>query len=143
MTFTIVRWCDADGNYCTEDELDAKVSELAMKSGKTEDEVRNEFEEVEIELEVEYDGEWVEEEIGAEASEYGDDDGWVYEVEEIESAIDKDGADWNDELTDEERDDLIAKCEANPPSRRAKRQRRAVEYDEENTGYDDDDEMTF
>ena len=143
MTFTIARWCDADGNYCTDDELDAKVAELAIERGKTEDEVRGEFEEVEIELEVEYDGEWVEEEIGADVSEYGD-DGGVYEVEEIESAIDKDGAEWRDELTEDEMGELIAKCESNPPPRRRpRRPRRAVEYDEENTGYDDDDEMTF
>jgi len=73
-----------------------------------------EFEEEEIELEVGFDGEWVDEGIGGTEywGGYSTHHDWCYEVEELDSAVDtQDGRDWLDHLTEEERDRIKRECE--------------------------------
>lgn len=94
--------------YKCDGALYATIEELEQDGLKVED-----AEEIEIDLDVEFDGEWVDEGIGG--YEYwgirGNDVQWCYEVEDIESAIDKDKKDWKDDLTSEELADIIAACE--------------------------------
>lgn len=87
--------------------LYATIEELEQDGLKVED-----AEEIEIDLDVEFDGEWVDEGIGG--YEYwgmrGNDVRWCYEVEDIENAMDSSGKDWKDDLTSEELADIIERC---------------------------------
>jgi hypothetical protein len=100
----IYRFKDNAGNLYTENE----VMDFILAGYQEED-----FEEIEIEVEVEFDGEWRDEGIGE--YEYwgirGRDVCWCYEVDELDSVMDKDGKDWSDELTDDEYKSIVEECE--------------------------------
>ncbi len=103
-SFTIKRYKDADGNLLTEKERNEKLQNGSANESS--------FEEIEIELVVEYNGKWVDEGIGW--YEYwgckGNDVHWVYEVEDFESATDDEYEEWKDRLTDEEIEAIIEHC---------------------------------
>lgn len=98
---TILRYKHSDKFYVAKEELEKNGINL------------EDAEEVEIELEVEFDGGWIDDGIGP--YEYwgalGNDVQRSYEVEDIDSALDEMGIDWKDELTEEELKDIIEKCE--------------------------------
>ena len=98
MEFSITRYRNGEELF-TEAEKDAKI-----KEGMNEDD----FDEEEIVLSVEFDGEWVDEGLG-ETEFWGiveNDVDWQYEVEDFDRIVDEDGNDWSDRLTSEEMAEL-------------------------------------
>ena len=95
---TVIRYKDHLGQLLTEEEMDAAV-ELAFneRGGKqSRKSIADEFEEVEVELEVDYNGGW--RDFGIGPYEYWGFKGchhqWEYDVDEDWTAIDEDGVDW-------------------------------------------------
>ena len=104
VSYYLYRYKDtSSGRYLTEEEYEDAI-DLGLPEWL--------FEDMEIELNAEYEGEWVDEGIGG--YEYwgcrGVDHNWCFEVSEI-AALDENGKDWWDELTEEEQNELTKYCE--------------------------------
>ena len=104
LSTTIIRYQDVN----TKIQYDEEQYQARLAAGCND----NEFDEIEIDVEVEFHGEWAN--VGIGAFEWqgfkGYDKQMEYLVEELESVKDKDGKEWKDELCESEYEYLRNQC---------------------------------